>query len=214
MVIAEKDFYKIIRRIFDQKIVEGSMAEDPWIYKYKYFRNCALEYNLNIDEQILIISASIRESEGFQHLIEADPIKRPDETDTEYEDRCIYKGRGYIRLSGKENYKAAYEDLKHLRPGNFFVLPYLLEVSIKRSWLVSFWIWDKKIRPVIRRKRSLIDKMIALTEALHPNVTTESLNLSLDILKTTQECVKEKQDQLIEEQKEKEEFLVKKEKKE
>eukprot|EP00917_Polyrhabdina_sp_WS-2016_P010754 GHVP01023633.1.p1 GENE.GHVP01023633.1~~GHVP01023633.1.p1 ORF type:complete len:211 (+),score=31.44 GHVP01023633.1:43-675(+) len=210
MVIAEKDFFKIIQRIFDKEIVEGSMPRDPWIYKY--FKDCALDYDLNIDEQVLIISASIRESEGFQHLIEANPIKRPDETDTQYRKRCIYKGRGYIRLSGENNYKAASEDLKHLRLGNFFVLPYLLE-SIKLSWLVSFWIWHKKIRPVITGRRSLIDKITALTKALHPNVTIDSLELSLNILKTAQECVEEAQEQLRQKKKQSE-FLGKKEKKE
>eukprot|EP00917_Polyrhabdina_sp_WS-2016_P033071 GHVP01070508.1.p1 GENE.GHVP01070508.1~~GHVP01070508.1.p1 ORF type:complete len:233 (-),score=31.57 GHVP01070508.1:58-756(-) len=212
VVIAQRDFKEIVKRIFQNKLVEGRVPFLPIIYSY--FKEGAIKYRLGIDEQVLIISASIQESEGYQKMVATQ--------ETDYKKRFKYRGRGYIRLTGEANYRNAYKDLKHLKHGNFYYLPFFID-SEETSWLVSFWIWEKIIKPKITsiQKGSITDnmifltktlysnltddrlklclKMIFLTKALHPDATDDYLKLSLEIHKIAQDCVEEAQDQLRQE---------------
>eukprot|EP00917_Polyrhabdina_sp_WS-2016_P016317 GHVP01035321.1.p1 GENE.GHVP01035321.1~~GHVP01035321.1.p1 ORF type:complete len:185 (+),score=18.62 GHVP01035321.1:756-1310(+) len=74
MVIAYGNFNQIFCRIFAEIFVEGSKPNDLKGI-YQEFKACPKNYNPSITEQVLIISASISETEGFQHLSEANPIK-------------------------------------------------------------------------------------------------------------------------------------------
>eukprot|EP00917_Polyrhabdina_sp_WS-2016_P033068 GHVP01070502.1.p1 GENE.GHVP01070502.1~~GHVP01070502.1.p1 ORF type:complete len:189 (-),score=24.20 GHVP01070502.1:165-731(-) len=177
VVIAQRDFKEIVKRIFENKLVEGRMPFLPIIYSY--FKEGAIKYRLGIDEQVLIISASIQESEGYQKMVET-TTKRSDENETDYKKRDYYRGRGYIRLTGEANYRNAYKDLKHLKHGNFYYLPFFID-SEEISWLVSFWIWEKIIKPKITSipKGSFTDNMIFFTKTLYPNLTDDRLKLRL-----------------------------------
>eukprot|EP00917_Polyrhabdina_sp_WS-2016_P016318 GHVP01035325.1.p1 GENE.GHVP01035325.1~~GHVP01035325.1.p1 ORF type:complete len:127 (+),score=15.65 GHVP01035325.1:610-990(+) len=94
MEIAKTDFTEMLRRMIKEKLIKGKLPCRDWP---------------NI---VLLLSASIHESEGFQNEVDPYPEKRPDETDDQYRKRKMYKGRGYIRLTGEKNFKAAYNDLE------------------------------------------------------------------------------------------------------
>eukprot|EP00917_Polyrhabdina_sp_WS-2016_P033069 GHVP01070503.1.p2 GENE.GHVP01070503.1~~GHVP01070503.1.p2 ORF type:complete len:136 (-),score=20.78 GHVP01070503.1:129-536(-) len=114
VVIAEKDFEEILKRIYQNKLVKGKKPGWRQIWEiYRNFRKYAKQYAIGINEQILMISASIQESEGYQKM-EATTIKRPDEDETDYDNRNLYKGRGYIRLTGEENYRNASQDFENI----------------------------------------------------------------------------------------------------
>eukprot|EP00917_Polyrhabdina_sp_WS-2016_P033081 GHVP01070520.1.p1 GENE.GHVP01070520.1~~GHVP01070520.1.p1 ORF type:complete len:209 (-),score=35.98 GHVP01070520.1:51-677(-) len=192
VVIAEKDFEEILKRIYQNKLVKGKKPGWRQIWEiYRNFRN-------------------IQESEGYQKM-EATTIKRPDEDETDYENRDLYKGRGYIRLTGKENYRNANQDFENI--GNFYIYPPIISSTVNKSWLISFWIWEKIIQPKITSipKGSFTDNMIFFTKTLYPNVTDDAtddyLKLSLEIHKKAQDCVEEAQDQLRLEKEQSEQFF-------
>ena len=64
----------------------------------------------------------------------------------------LYRGRGYIQLTGKDNYAALNDQL----PGNIIKNPYL--VAIHYPMLSAAWFWDhNKINEIIDNDGSVSD---------------------------------------------------------
>jgi putative chitinase len=112
-----------------------------------YFKNFAKKYGINNDELAALLAQAAHETDYFGTLVEYGDEEDFDAYEgrngnTDAGDGYKYRGRGFLHLTGKENYEKAGKKLGLDLVGN----PDLVSTP-KVAALTSIWYWINRVRP-------------------------------------------------------------------
>lgn len=102
---------------------------------------------------------------GYRHFANYDPKYSPDLAgilgNTRYGDGMRYKGRGYIHLTGRDNYR---------RAGNILGLPLEKNPELAArpdiAAKIAIWYWDERVRPKVKN----FNDVVQVTRPINPKL--------------------------------------------